>query len=307
MKKLLPLLLIFVSLANVYGQDRAIDPIHIPSLKEKIDTHLDFLTETELKLIVDYSSVNSFISENWNTKRINPYPIPIKNVPFQLLFSDSTFTSPVLFDKVVTSRYGWRNRRPHKGIDIDLVTGDTLRAILDGKVRYVGYNRGYGRTVIVRHSNGLELLYAHLSKQLVKVNDVINKGEVLGLGGITGNARGSHLHLETIYKGNYINPEYLFDFSKKNKIRSNEFWVTNKWTSPHLHNSKRKSKINVATTFKAATSLKAVKTKTHKIRRGDSLSRIAKKYGVSIFALCRANGIKRTTTLRIGKRLIIGL
>lgn len=281
--------------------------MYVENLKQSIDTHLDFLTESQLKLIIAYSSTNAAISEYWDIKRINPYPIPIKNVPFQLLFTDSTFTSPVLFDKVVTSRYGWRNRRPHKGIDIDLVTGDTLRAILDGKVRYVGYNRGYGRTVIVRHSNGLELLYAHLSKQLVKANDIVQKGEVLGLGGVTGNARGSHLHLETIYKGNYINPEYLFDFSKKNKIRSNELWVTNKWTSPHLHSSRRKSKINIATSFKEATSKKVAKVKTHKIRRGDSLSRIAKKYGVSISALCRANGIKRTTTLRIGKRLIISL
>jgi len=292
---------------NSYGQNRAIDPMYIPSLKQKIDTHLNFLTKDELNLIVNYSDVNPLISEYWDNKRFNPYPIPIKNVPFQLLFRDSIFASPILIDKVITSRYGWRNRRPHKGIDIDLVTGDTLRAILDGKVRYVDYHSGHGRTIVIRHSNGLELVYAHLSKQLVKKNDIVEKGQVIGRGGVSGNARGSHLHLEVIYKGNYINPEYLFDFSKENKIRSDEFWVTNKWTSPHLHSSRRKSKINIATSLKDATIQKVTKVQTHRIRKGDSLSRIAQKYGVSISAICRANGIKRTTTLRIGKRLTIGL
>lgn len=307
MKILFPLLLFLVSISNTYGQDRAIDPMYIPNLKEKIDTHIDFLTKDELNLIVNYSNANLQIAEYWDNKRFNPYPVPIKNVPFQLLFRDTTFASPILIDKVITSRYGWRNRRPHKGIDIDLVTGDTLRAILDGKVRYVKYHSGHGRTVVVRHSNGLELVYAHLSKQLVKENDIVLKGQVIGRGGVSGNARGSHLHLEVIYKGNYINPEYLFDFGDNNKIRSNEFWVTNKWTSPHLHSSKRKSKINVATSFKEATSQKVTKFKTHRIRKGDSLSRIAQKYGVSVSAICKANSIRRTTTLRIGRQLIIGL
>ncbi|MDY7394113.1 M23 family metallopeptidase [Aureibaculum sp. 2210JD6-5] len=307
MKKSLSLFLFLSFLSNVYSQNKAIDPLYIKSLEQKINTHLEFLSDAELNLIVNYSDTNPFISEYWDTERYNPYPTPIKNIPFQLLFKDSTYASPILIDKVITSRYGWRNRRPHKGIDIDLVTGDTVRAILDGKVRYVNYHSGHGKTVIVRHSNGLELVYAHLSKQLVKENDLVFKGQVIGHGGVTGNARGSHLHLEVIYKGNYINPEYLFDFSKDNKIRSNEFWVTNKWTSPHLHSSKRKSNIKVATTFKEATLQKVAKVRTHKIRRGDSLSRIAKKYGVSVSALCKANGISRKTILRPGKRLIIGL
>ncbi|WP_175418910.1 peptidoglycan DD-metalloendopeptidase family protein [Aureibaculum algae] len=293
-------------MSTIYGQDRAIDPMYIHGLEEKINTHLDFLSKEEFNLMVDYSSVNPFINEYWDNDKLKPYPIPIKNVPFEIDFKDSIYASPVLIDKVVTSRYGWRNRRPHNGIDIDLVTGDSLRAILSGKVRYVGYNRGYGKCIIVRHSNGLELLYAHLSNQIVKENDLVLKGQIIGNGGVTGNARGSHLHLETSFKGNFINPEYLFDFGEKNKIRSDKIWVTNKWTSPHLHSSKRKSDIQVATTFKEATNQKVVQVKTHRIRRGDSLSRIANKYGTSISALCKANKIRRTTILKPGKRLIIG-
>lgn len=303
--KRLPFVLLIIIVFNSYSQDRSIDPMFITNLEQKIDNHIDFLSKDELKLLVDYSPSNSLLSEYWDNKRYNPYPPPVKNVPFQLLFKDSVIASPILIEKVVTSRYGWRNRRPHKGIDIDLETGDTITSILDGKVRYVKYNRGHGKAVIVRHSNGLELLYAHMSKQLVKENDLVVKGQPLGLGGATGNARGSHLHLEAMYKGNHINPEYLFDFGDKNSIRSNEFWVSNKWTSPHLHSSKRKSKIEITSSKEEALKEKVKPYKTHRIRRGDSLSRIAQKYGVSISSICKANGIRRSTTLRVGKRLII--
>ena len=292
---------------NSYGQDKAIDPMFIKNLEQKIETHLNFLSKENLDLIINYSKNNSNINEYWDNNRYNPYPIPIKNVPFQLLFKDSLYSSPILIDKVITSRYGWRNSRPHKGIDIDLVTGDTVTSVLNGKVRFVNYSSGHGKTVIVRHSNGLELVYAHLSKQLVKENDLVLKGQALGIGGATGNARGSHLHLEAVYKGNYINPEYLFDFGNENKIRSNEFWINNKWTSPHLHSSKRQSEIIIADSFEDALNQKVAPVKTHKIRRGDTLSHIANKYGVSINAICKANGIKRNTTLRVGNRLIIGM
>lgn len=307
MKRYSPFVLLLMIFFNTYGQDQLIDPLLIKNLEQEIDQRVDFLSEDELNLIVNYSETNSFLTENWDNTRFNPYPAPIKNVPFQLLFKDSTFASPILIDKVVTSRYGWRNRRPHKGIDIDLVTGDTIVSILDGKVRFVDHNRGHGKVVVVRHSNGLELVYAHMSKKLVKENDLVLKGQPLGLGGATGNARGSHLHLEAIYKGNHINPEFLFDFGKKNKIRSNEFWVSNKWTSPHLHNSKRKSKIKIATSYDDAMKQKVAPVKTHRIRRGDTLSGIARKYRVSISAICKANNISRNTTLRVGRRLTIGL
>ncbi|RPD97948.1 LysM peptidoglycan-binding domain-containing protein [Aureibaculum marinum] len=308
MKRFFPLVFLTIFSYTSYGQNKAIDPLFIKNLEKKINTHINFLSKESLDLIVNYSSENPNLNEYWDNSRYNPFPIPIKNIHFQLLFRDSLYVSPIPTDrKVITSRFGWRHRRPHKGIDIDLVTGDTVTSMLDGKVRYVKYSRGHGKTVIVRHSNGLELVYAHLSKQLVKENQLVFKGQPIGLGGTTGNARGSHLHLEAIYKGNYINPDYLFDFGNKNRIRNKELWVTNKWTSPHLHSSRRQSKIVIANSFEEAELQKVAPVKTHKIRKGDTLSGIANKYGVSISAICKANGIKRNTTLRIGRRLIIGL
>ena len=206
----------------------------------------------------------------------------------------------------MTSRYGWRNRRAHNGIDIDLITGDRVMSMFDGVVRYVNRHSGHGKTVVVRHFNGLETVYAHLSKQLVKVNDTVRKGQVIGAGGTTGNARGSHLHLEVRFQGIPIHPEYLFDFSNEaNSVRASDIWITERWTTAYRHNSKRKSHIEVCTTEAAAIESKKKEKKIYTVRRGDTLSKISNKYHVSIASICKANAIRRTSTLRIGQKLIV--
>ncbi|MEM6685259.1 MAG: M23 family metallopeptidase [Bacteroidota bacterium] len=247
-----------------------------------------------------------WIAEHWNTKLFNPYKKVTKTYPLQIIFDDSTYASPIPRKKVITSRYGWRNRRPHNGIDIDLITGDRVMALFGGVVRYVNYHSGHGKTVVVRHFNGVETVYAHLSKYLVKVNDTVTKGQIIGKGGTTGNARGSHLHLEVLYKGIPIHPEYVFDFSnEENRVRAQEIWITRRWTAAYRHNSKRASKIKIATTEAEAIASKAEEIKIYTVRRGDTLSRISNKYNVSIASLCKANAIRKNSTLRIGQRLIV--
>ncbi|MCK0131410.1 M23 family metallopeptidase [Flavobacteriaceae bacterium F08102] len=307
MKRVFLFTLLTLCIQQGYSQQSRINPTYIQYLQQKINTYISCVSEEDLAFLAEYSSFNPTIAEFWETNKFNPYPKQQFTKPFSIKFKDSTYFSPVPFHKVITSRYGWRHSRPHKGIDIDLVTGDSVHSVLDGKVRYVKYHSGHGKTVIVRNSNGLEFVYAHLSKQLVKENQLIKKGEVIGIGGATGNARGSHLHLEAMYKGVQINPEYLFDFSDNNKIRKEEIWVTNEWITPHLHSSKRQSTVKIPDSFEEAKAKKIIKYRTHKIRRGDTLGAIARKYGVSISALCKANGIKRTTTLRIGRVLIVSM
>ncbi|WP_046755673.1 M23 family metallopeptidase [Kordia jejudonensis] len=247
-----------------------------------------------------------WIAENWNTKVFNPYKKQRKQYPLHITFDDSTYASPIPRNKVVTSRYGWRNRRAHNGIDIDLITGDRVMSMFDGVVRYVNRHSGHGKTIVVRHFNGLETVYAHLSKQLVKVNDTVRKGQVIGAGGTTGNARGSHLHLEIRFKGIPIHPEYLFDFSdEENIVRANSIWINEKWTTAYRHNSKRKSNVEVCTTEAEAAQSKADEKKIYTVRRGDTLSRISSKYNVSIATLCKENAIRKTATLRIGQKLIV--
>lgn len=246
-------------------------------------------------------------SNYWDTINFNPYRNQLKKYPFQIKFTDSTYTSPVMGKKVITSRYGWRRGRPHKGIDIDLVTGDSLVAMFDGIVRFARYSSGHGRTVVVRHFNGLETVYAHLSSYAVKANDTVKSGQLLGKGGTSGNARGSHLHLVVSYKGNYINPEYLFDFSENNKVRDQNIWVTKKWVKSHFHTSKRQSELELFTTEELAIAAqkKENRKKVYIVKSGDTLSGISSKYHVSLSRLCKANAISKTSTLRIGQKLII--
>lgn len=116
----------------------------------------------------------------------------------------------------ITSRFGPRWGRQHQGLDIKVYIGDTIVSAFNGKVRIVGYDaNGWGYYVCIRHSNGLETLYGHLSRQLVKENDVVKAGQPIGLGGNTGRSTGSHLHFETRLLGKAINPEFMFDFPKQ--------------------------------------------------------------------------------------------
>lgn len=274
----------------------------------KLDT-LAFNTEVD-SLLPTTSKTDSLLSlsvmtENWDSSIFNPYKKHTQTFPFEIKFEDSIYTSPIDRKKVITSRYGWRNRRAHKGIDIDLVTGDNVMAIFDGKVRAVKTFPGLGRTVVVRHYNGLETVYGHLSKQVVKVNDVVTKGTVIGKGGNTGNSRGSHLHLVVTYKGVSINPEYLFDFGEDNLIRGEDIWVTRRWVTPYLHSSRRQSNILVATTEEEALQNEEEQKKIYIVRKGDTLSKIANKHHTSITAICRENSIKKTSTLRIGQQLVV--
>ena len=261
--------------------------------------------ETTLKNIVKDSISNSYMEKNWDTSSYNPYKIKIKKYPFYISFKDSVYSSPIDRKKVITSRYGWRRRRAHKGIDIDLVTGDDVKVMLDGKVRYVNYHSGHGKVVVVRHYNGLETSYSHLSKQLVKVNDTVVKGQIIGKGGTTGNARGSHLHLEVSFKGTYIYPEYLFSFNEKNNIRSQNIWVTKNWVTPYIHNSKRQSSILICNTYEEAIK-KSKKTKqVYVIKKGDTLSKISSKHRISITSICKTNSIRKSSTLKIGQKLVL--
>jgi hypothetical protein len=170
----------------------------------------------------------------------------------------------------------------HKGMDISLKKGDTVRAAFDGVVRYAKYNRGgFGNLVIIRHYNGLETYYAHLSKLKVMVNQVIKAREVIGLGGSTGRSRSPHLHFEVRYKDIPLDPQLMIDFDN-NKLISPQFPITKKVFYPSDYDGK------------------AV---YYKIRSGDTLARIAGKYHTSVKELCAINKIKTTTPLRVGRSI----
>lgn len=191
----------------------------------------------------------------------------------------------------VTSNFGWRRYRMHKGIDIDLVTGDSVHAAFDGVVRIAKYNYGgFGHYVVIRHYNGLETLYGHLSKRMVVPNQTVKAGEVIGLGGNTGRSTGSHLHFETLYRGTQIDPNTIISFTDQ-KLKTD---------SVHLTIKDFKYTARYPST---ASSYNASGVVYHRVRSGDSLWKISRRYGTTVDRLCRLNGINRNTTLRIGRSL----
>lgn len=183
----------------------------------------------------------------------------------------------------LTSDYGWRGSRPHYGVDIKLQTGDSVRNAFDGMVRIARYSSTYGNVIVIRHENGLETLYAHLSKRIVSEGDKLAAGETLGLGGNTGRSSGSHLHFETRYLGEPLNPHDVFE------INDSTFKIKNQ---------------SLALDAENFIFLKEVrKIKYHRVRSGDSLWRISKRYGVSISRICRLNSTNKKDTLRIGQKI----
>lgn len=225
----------------------------------------------------------------WDSRKVNPYNIDGSK------FND-TISLP-LYDAVngyhwafpihnsnITSSFGMRSYRWHYGTDLDLNTGDTVVAAFDGIVRVTQYDRqGYGHYVVLRHYNGLETLYGHLSAYKVKVGDLVKAGDMIGLGGNTGRSSGSHLHYEVRYQGNAINPNDLYDFNSS-KLKVDTLLIT-----PHNFSYLKEAR----------------KVVYHKIRSGDTLSGISRRYGVSINTITRLNGISRKTVLKIGRRLRI--
>lgn len=168
-------------------------------------------------------SLKSFLYVNelystWQTDRAFCYSNA--EIPNEYLINLKNGTLPTTH-KIVTSKYGYRPKfgRFHKGVDVKLYIGDTVVSAFDGVVRVVKYDpKGYGNYIVVRHPNGLETIYGHLSKHLVHVNDVVKSGEAIGLGGNTGRSTGSHLHFETRIVGVAINPELMFDFPNQKII-----------------------------------------------------------------------------------------
>lgn len=106
----------------------------------------------------------------------------------------------------VTSEYGPRWGRMHRGIDIDGDTGDALYAAQSGTVTYTGYYSGYGNLTLISHSDGVTTAYAHQSSFGVSEGQTVSRGQYIGAMGATGNVTGSHLHFETRTSSGAVNP-----------------------------------------------------------------------------------------------------
>lgn len=243
----------------------------------------------------------------WENNRLNVYGSKI-DAPSEFEIDLSNFTIPA--EGRVTSNFGRRgSRRYHYGIDIKAQTGDTIYAAFDGKIRVKQYDRrGYGYFVVIRHLNGLETVYGHMSKFLVTENDFVMSGDPIGLAGNTGRSFGSHLHFETRFLGKPIDPNFIIDFD--NKVCHRDTYLVShdsyKKTTLSSRVIKRQEPVRTAKSTIASNNKFVSGSVTHyKIKSGDTLEKIANRNGVTVSEICALNNISSRTTLRIGKSLLL--
>lgn len=289
-----------------------------------IDRKNKAVEQMSLKKIAEKENLENPASDlyaEWENKRTHAsYEVP-DNYKIDLRGFHMPTTS-----RVITSNFGPRWGRQHKGIDIKVYIGDTIRAAFSGKVRIVRYEaKGYGKYVIIRHNNGLETYYGHMSKQLVAENQIVKAGQPIGLGGNTGRSTGSHLHFETRLCGLAINPALMFDF--KNQDVTGDFYTYRKASNAaeslqannlrgknDQHGYKREDvqgKSANATVNKtdapAQTEEKPTAANTdirwYKVTTGDTVESVARKNGISVETLCRLNRIGRYAKLTGGSLL----
>lgn len=247
---------------------------------------------------------NAHYDYNWNTSNIHPYRYNLSTMPETVEFLlthglDDDFTIPV--GGIVTSKFGPRWGRYHNGVDLDLDKGDQVKSAFDGRVRIAQYSSSYGYMVVVRHFNGLETTYAHLSKLKVSPNQDVKAGDVIGLGGSTGRSTGSHLHFEVRYKGLPLDPTAMIDFSAQ-KLKSHTFVVDKYYfssSSPYL--DAHDNSYNRTSYSSSGSS----KSKYHVVRKGDTLYAIAQKHGKQVKEICRLNRISTNSKLQVGQKLRI--
>ncbi|HNY02058.1 MAG TPA: peptidoglycan DD-metalloendopeptidase family protein [Bacteroidales bacterium] len=238
----------------------------------------EFLQDEPVMMSQEEDSTGLFTAQ-WVNDQIFAYrmkPDSVRDTVLMLTSADRNFTLPYYGKLFRGFTYS------HKGLDIRLNKGDTVKAAFDGVVRYAKYNRGgFGNLVIIRHYNGLETYYGHNSKLLVKVNQVVKAGDPISLGGSTGRSRGPHLHFEVRYKDIPMDPFRLIDYDNQ-KLISNTFPVVKRVFYPEDH---------------------VADAVVIRIKSGDTVGKLSRKYHTSIKEICAMNKIRPNTKLKIGRSL----
>ena len=311
--------LMALSSTHIQAQDLLARQAPVDRKATKVDTFA-------LKSVIEREQANSAVAQlytEWNNK----YAHRATELPdsFRIDLRDFCMPTP---SRVITSNFGRRWGRMHKGLDIKVYTGDTIRAAFDGKVRMAQYEaNGYGNYVVIRHNNGLETIYGHMSKHLVRENQEVKAGTPIGLGGNTGRSTGSHLHFETRLCGVALDPALMFDFKAQDvtadfytfrkkanaagrtvaQRNTKQAQVKEAVEQPEaVENEQASVKTSRETTVRSnkqqrTREQRRPKQKNYTVKKGDTLYSIAKRSGMTVDQLCKMNGIKKNSSIKPGQ------
>jgi murein DD-endopeptidase MepM/ murein hydrolase activator NlpD len=288
-----------LKIASAVIQNSTITKLQLVHLVDSL-LDLDVIEEKEIELISFYNSILNSSEKNITMVRYNNVPATnyyddfdetavfhitpeIEFPESQIIKIESDSLGIYAHPRVgqVNSKFGWRDGRMHKGIDINLNRGDAVVAAFDGMVRIACIKGGYGNVIIIRHYNGLETVYGHLSKIKVKPGQIVLAGQLIGLGGNTGRSSGPHLHFEVRFKGQALNPSSIISFID-NKTYNDSIVI-------------KKSRYGICAYPSNAT--------LHTVERGDTWYEVAKRYGLSMKELCILNNTDKRYYLKIGQKL----
>ena len=262
---------------------------------DKVTTKMEAAAIDSLQLLYelneedDLSPADELYDGIWNNQYIKAYSEVA--IPDTFKIDLSNFTMPV--EGKITSPFGPRGRRFHYGTDLKLQKGDTVYAAFEGKIRLKQYERkGYGYYLVIRHPNGLETVYGHLSRFLVDEGETVSAGQPIALGGNTGRSTGPHLHFECRFLGQAIDPADIVDFTNYCTYDDAYLFRKTNINAVSMHNSNygrynRFTAQNRSITY-------------HRVQSGETLSKIAQRYRVTVSQICRLNGIQPTSKLKIG-------
>lgn len=278
-----------------------------------VDRKMKAVDSVALQRLIDFENLenpSADLYEDWDNMHAHSH---VTELPDSFRISLKNFCMPTT-NRVLTSNFGARWGRQHKGLDIKVYIGDTIRAAFDGKVRVVRYEgRGYGKYVVIRHDNGLETYYAHMSKQLVVEDQEVRAGDPIGLGGNTGRSTGSHLHFETRLCGVALNPALLFDFRNQDVVDDSymfrkstyqrESALANRLRGVNGISYGAEGDDDIELAIAAPEASYKQENRFHKVKRGETLYSIARKRGTTVDAIMKMNHLKKSSKLKPGQIL----
>ena len=324
MKKIL-ILAAILAIIPVYAQDRTARPVKSTFSRSQAAFDTLDTTDPRLKLILytngtwkfsknyDTPDARLVMDEDWVVNSVMPYTVKRDSLPYRitLCLADSAERYCCPCNVPVYSKFGVRHGRNHNGVDLPSPTGTPVYSAFAGKVRTAMRTKGYGNLIILRHPNGLETYYGHLSRIDVKTGEWVDAGQVIGLMGSTGRSTGPHLHFETRYKGFAFDPQWIIDFESGN-LRQDYFVLKKKYLSnynrytPESLDDEENILLDEEQERAEEERLRkeAEAMRWHTIKSGDTLTRIAVNNGTTVSAICKLNpGLTPKSTLKIGRKI----